>query len=709
MRLTLFVLFIIIAIVLLEVPCRAQGDFWMQAYGPFGGLVQALAVDSGGTILAGAWKAGVFRSTDEGQFWSPASSGLGDLRISALASHPSGTWFAAVWGSSHLYRSTNLGISWSPSNNGLGLTLVAALACSDTSIFSGGYYGVYVSDDTGQSWTNISGALSGVQVTSLALETGGGIFAGTPRGVFYSTNRGATWEQRNSGLAADTSALNLAIAPGGEILMSTSRNLGIYKSTDHGLTWTKKSTGIPNGYNAELMISPAGHAFASIQHAGLSRSTDLGDSWLPVTNGLLQNDVRALSYSGQGALYAGEYGGGVSRSTDAGLSWVRGIQGMSATHVTALAHSANGQLFAATSGSGIHRSTDDGHMWSELNTGLSNVDARSVVVSSGNVVYAGTFGGGVFRSDDDGLTWSQKVSGMGNTEVYTFLTFGADTVLAGCRNTGIFRTTDRGENWVPSDSGFPTSVTVHCLTQFDGQKIAAGTSSVGVYITTDGGRYWQQSSSGLPSAAVRSICATSPTVLFAGTDGSGTFRSTDGGASWQLADASNENMTYAIASTSDGKLFVGGNNGVHLSTDNGGSWVDVITGLGYPSVYSLDISPSGTLVAGTEGNGAFYSTGPVSVRGHTSVALPLEPYLGYNYPNPFNPTTVVSYRLPAESHVKLVVYDLLGREVALLVNEKKTAGTHEVTFDGSGLASGVYLYRLTAGSFIQTRKMTIVK
>jgi len=70
--------------------------------------------------------------------------------------------------------------------------------------------------------------------------------------------------------------------------------------------------------------------------------------------------------------------------------------------------------------------------------------------------------------------------------------------------------------------------------------------------------------------------------------------------------------------------------------------------------------------------------------------------LGQNYPNPFNPTTAISYQLAAVSEVKLTVYDMLGREVAVLVNEKKGPGSYEVTFDGSHLASGMYFYRIMA-------------
>ena len=76
--------------------------------------------------------------------------------------------------------------------------------------------------------------------------------------------------------------------------------------------------------------------------------------------------------------------------------------------------------------------------------------------------------------------------------------------------------------------------------------------------------------------------------------------------------------------------------------------------------------------------------------------------LSENYPNPFNPTTVICYQLPVNSYVTLRVYDQLGREVTTLVNEKKEPGSYQEQFDGSGLSSGVYLCRLTAGDFVQT-------
>jgi hypothetical protein len=89
--------------------------------------------------------------------------------------------------------------------------------------------------------------------------------------------------------------------------------------------------------------------------------------------------------------------------------------------------------------------------------------------------------------------------------------------------------------------------------------------------------------------------------------------------------------------------------------------------------------------------------------------IPAKYSLTQNYPNPFNPTTVITYALPKQCMVKLVVYDVLGREIQTLVNEYKPAGTYEVTFDGRAFSSGLYFYRMNAGGFTDVKKMMLVK
>jgi hypothetical protein len=97
------------------------------------------------------------------------------------------------------------------------------------------------------------------------------------------------------------------------------------------------------------------------------------------------------------------------------------------------------------------------------------------------------------------------------------------------------------------------------------------------------------------------------------------------------------------------------------------------------------------------------------VSGVATIRKPLEVALGQNYPNPFNPSTVITYDIARREHVSLIVYDLLGRQAKILVNDRESPGHYQVRFDGAGLPSGVYCYTLNTGTFYATRKMVLTK
>jgi len=116
----------------------------------------------------------------------------------------------------------------------------------------------------------------------------------------------------------------------------------------------------------------------------------------------------------------------------------------------------------------------------------------------------------------------------------------------------------------------------------------------------------------------------------------------------------------------------------------------------------------GTFQGNNQRTGVFSRSSITKVNSQTNL-LPTQYSLSQNYPNPFNPSAKISYQLPKSSFVTLKVYDIIGREVSLLVNEKQNAGTYEVTFDASHLASGVYFYRIQVGPYINTKKLLLLK
>ncbi|MDH3267823.1 MAG: T9SS type A sorting domain-containing protein [Ignavibacteria bacterium] len=125
------------------------------------------------------------------------------------------------------------------------------------------------------------------------------------------------------------------------------------------------------------------------------------------------------------------------------------------------------------------------------------------------------------------------------------------------------------------------------------------------------------------------------------------------------------------------------------------------------SVSAVDANPpnSGTInVDGTSYNGALTTSGVEQLSG-----LPTDYTLSQNYPNPFNPSTNIEYSIPEASFVQLKVYDILGNEVATLVNEEQSVGTYRADFASNGLASGLYIARITAGNYTNSIKMTLMK
>jgi len=360
-------------------------------------------------------------------------------------------------------------------------------------------------------------------------------------------------------------------------------------------------------------------------------------------------------------LFAGnDGGGGVFLSTNNGTSWTAVNAGLSSWYIEALIFSGT-DLFAGTGGSGICHSTNNGTSWTAVNAGLTNTTVWSFAVSGTNL-FAGT-AGGVFLSTNNGTSWTSVSDGLTDTDVRTFAIIGTN-LFVGTLSGGVFRSTNNGTSWTPANNGL-TNTTVLALA-ISGTNLFAGTGSR-VFISTNNGTSWSPANSGMTYYVVYSLVVYG-TNLFAGTIG-GVFLSTNNGTSWTEANTGLTNTPVALV-VSGNYLFTG--------TDSNRVWR----------------RPLSEMVTDIEDQ---------------SNAIPSQYVLKQNYPNPFNPSTKIKYSVPQSSNVIIKVFDILGNEIETLVNEEKPVGTYEITWYAANLPSGVYFYTINAGSFIETRKMILIK
>jgi len=270
---------------------------------------------------------------------------------------------------------------------------------------------------------------------------------------------------------------------------------------------------------------------------------------------------------------------------------------------------------------------------------------------------------------------------------------------------GVFVSTNGGAIWARSDSGLGADTSITCFLA-DTSYLLAGTTG-GLFVSIDSGASWSQLI-GMTNSSISALTTTKG-FYFAGAAGdAGVFVSSqDTITTWNNLSSGMANSIVYNFAVRGFNVFAGTPSGVYLSSDTG-DWVSV--GLTADSVEALAITDT-SIFAGTPSGGVWresLSSIPTDVKTGKG-NLPLSYALYQNYPNPFNPSTVISYQLPTYTNVTLKIYDVLGREVETLVDTKQQAGAHIVRFDGSRFASGVYFYRLTAGSSSFTRKMLLLK
>lgn len=363
--------------------------------------------------------------------------------------------------------------------------------------------------------------------------------------------------------------------------------------------------------------------------------------------------------------------------------------------------------------------SDAGETWQPRHCPAEILDADLVSDHVGWVRPSGSIGGDtmVYRSTDTGLSWTELRSPVPIYSGAQQVSFISDSIAYVGLNS-LWATADAGLTW--SERGSLTSVALPNIGFFNANVGYAGNALAGtipgptLVKTTDGGLSWLTIEYYPPDY----IGGFGEFRFFNGKLGSYEktieseigWRSATLSMTWNHGDSWihiwNQPATYMIGMTPDSlhQWLLRYTGSIQRTTDGGATWQDDTLAVPIADIlYDLH----GHQFALGMGRLFRYDSTLTDVVDRPATVK--EFALFQNFPNPFNPTTTISFTIPHPSPVILKVYDILGREVATLVNGQMSPGRYERTFDASALASGVYIYRLQAGTFVQTRKLMVVK
>jgi len=699
---------------------------------------------------------GIYKSTDNGVTWNllpSTSSGTPNFTdpfdyIWNVAIDPSEPSLDEVLAATYtgIFRSTDGGVSWNQ-------VLSADSSFTDVAVGENGIgYAFTRQGGITRLWRSIDGA-TWVEITpgNFPASTGRvviGLIPSNPEAVYFYVNvsgsthqfwkytdSSSTWENRSASLPGDLSTQTgydqiIHVKPDDEnfvILGGTN----LYRSTNGFISSAATTTigGYPywpgGNHHPDLQsgfFRPGNaNTYYSSHDGGLSKTTDIGASnvsWISLNNSYNVTQFYSVSIcpdSASDIIMAGAQDNGTVMGNLPGSSdWVM-VYGGDGT-VVKVAPISDNRLYTQYQNGQMQRHTlaitNTTNITPSGSTRQLFVNPIALDPNNSQILY---YGGGrnspsltsaVWRNDNaPNATTSNGWSALTATDVGDGVGYSRRISTIGVSksnspNVVYYGTTDgvvkRVEN---ANTASPTVTTVT-------PPGLNGGTSIGGFVR---------------GLAVDPTNSNNVLLAFGNYNFQNLWYTTDGGANWtdvegNLAGPSGPSVRWATIFYVDGvqQVFIGTSIGL-LSTAilDGSSTVwtqEAPTEIGNILIAMMDYRESDrTLAVGTHARGVFTTQFDSPVGVGEQPEIPADFMLAQNYPNPFNPSTRIEYRIADAGLVKLTVYDMLGREVASLVNVEKQPGTYKVDWNANGLASGMYLYQLRAGSFTASRKMVLVR
>ncbi len=358
----------------------------------------------------------------------------------------------------------------------------------------------------------------------------------------------------------------------------------------------------------------------------------------------------------------------------------------------------------------ILKTTNGGANWQIKNRGLYSFFAIQFITPTVGYACGGNGNGLVFKTTNQGEDWvtiNPFGSGVNSFQDVKFANKDTGWVCSSSSiGGGIFKTTNGGSNWVRQMDDTHRPTRMFFLNKDTGWAVNQNPNGQ-LFHTINGGVNWDVQYT-FPTQMKDVYFFNRNTGIVSG---GVSFRTTNGGNNWMQSNDGGVYLSFA----NDSIGWAGNNFNTIIKTSNGGVTWGRQNSPAFNNFYTKAID---TNIAWAGGAGIVHTTdggGPVTYVGinATELNIPKLYQLYQNYPNPFNPSTKIKYELYQAAHVKIEVYNSLGKKISVLADERKNEGSYEVSFNGANLSSGVYFYTITFDRgkdiYIDSKKMLLVK
>lgn len=486
--------------------------------------------------------------------------------------------------------------------------------------------------------------------------------------IFKTTNEGMNWFKFVIGGKNNNMSHRSVFFIDNNTGFVTSNSNFINKTTNGGIDWTYRYFNTSFGVSIGAVYFSSSNTGIIVGDNGrIFRTSNAGDNW--IANALVNaNRFNDITFTGNNTGFIVGANRTILKSTDKGSTWNNLIIDSNLNYNFKQIEFLNNETgYLSSSDLHLLKTTNSGSNWNLIFSDSISQELLNIYFPTVSNGYLIDNYGIIYSTTNAGLSWSNNanpflLTGTSGYFIDSNTVYAADNIFP-----SIYKTTNRGLDWTTVYQS-----TLNFIKDFyflnNDKGFAVGTGGT-IVMTIDQGNNWSVINSGITTDLLSVTFVDSLKGFISGKNGK-LLKTSDGGLNWYSQISNTGNNLNKIYFTSKDTGYVVGDNGVIIKTITSGELTKI-----------------------------FYKNESILSNF----------ILKQNYPNPFNPITIINYQLTMFSDVKLKVFDVLGNEVATLVNKKQNAGSYSVTFDGTNLSSGIYFYRLIAGSYIDTKKLLLIR